>query len=67
MCVLAPMLDVGQLTYMYMEGTITNMPTRSSPESVWVGSGGTEIPCKYVLLGANVRQVLRDMQKSREK
>ena len=47
-CVLASMLDGGQVTH--MEGTTTSVP-RSAPEGVWVPGGGIEIPCECVLVG----------------
>ena len=65
-CVLAPILDVGQL--MHMEGTITWVP-RSAPEVVHVPRGVIEIPFKCILLGLrkdhdNIRQILQEVRKS---
>ena len=66
--VLASMLDGGEIER--LKRIITGV-ARSAPEGVWVPGGGIELPCEYVLYGAqkdrdNVRQTLRELQKSRK-
>ena len=41
-CVLAPMLDGGEIER--MEGTVTGV-ARSASKGVWVPGGGIEFPC----------------------
>ena len=67
-CVLAPMLDGGKIEH--VEGTVTGV-ARSAPEGSVIG-GSIEFPCEYVLYGTkkdreNVRQTLREVQKSRKR
>ena len=66
---LPPMLDGGKVEN--MEGTVTGV-ARSAPEGVWVIGGSIEFYCEYVLYGVkkdreNVRQTLREVQKSKNR
>ena len=68
-CVLAPMLDDGEIER--MEGTVTGV-ARSAPEGVWVRGGGIKFPCEYVLYGVKkdrkkVRRTLQEIQQSRKR